>query len=72
MEAGRDEIEEGCCALESIFQDGNPEETEQVRSDVERYFLRHFPGRTIKAPAADFSRLKGSGNVVFVACYAAR
>src|SRR5579871_4882774 len=45
----RKEKSEGSIAFEVLYQADNTVEAEQVRREVERYFLRHYPGRTLSS-----------------------
>jgi hypothetical protein len=57
----------GAIAFEVIHPAESALEAASVRGEVERYFLRHFPGRTLRAEEADGS----VGTWVCVACYPA-
>ena len=58
----------GSIAFEVIYQTDTPIEAQQVCGEVERYFLRHYPGRTLsRAKEAEDGML--TGNYVYVTCY---
>jgi hypothetical protein len=61
IEAGR-----GGIGFSVIHSAAHLEEAQQVRVEVERYFLRHFPGRTVAAEEGTDS----PGNSVVIVCYA--
>ena len=67
MQEGR-ESSEGSIAFEVIYQADNPLEAKQVRGEVERYFLRHYPGRTLSSAKEAEERIL-TGNYVYVTCY---
>jgi len=55
----------------AIHETPSQEEAETVRNEVERYFLRHFPGRTIKdEPGVDPIDEAAETYSVYVASYA--
>ena len=56
----------GSLAFEVIYKADDPTAAFQVRGDVERYFLRHYPGRTLTDAAA--ANEQPAGQYVYVAC----
>ena len=42
------ELQNGCTLLSVIHHGTDPLDSQRIRRDVERYFLRHFPGRTVR------------------------
>jgi hypothetical protein len=63
-EAGAPAPADGCTHFEIIYEAATPEEARAVRGDVERYFQRHFPGRTLAGEVSEGCR-------VTVTCYPA-
>jgi hypothetical protein len=61
------ERDNGCAFLAVIHEADGDSEAQLVRDDVERYFLRHFPGRILKRPEEGLS--SPAGSLVYVACY---
>lgn len=59
----------GCSAFEVIHQTKSADEAQQVRTHVENYFRRHFPGRCLdksaEAPLSDSDQEK----CVYIALY---
>ena len=59
----------GRIAFEIICQADNPTEAAQVCGEVERYFLRHYPGRFLHHVKEAEQEILSS-KYVYVACYA--
>ena len=62
----QEEAERGAIGFEVIHAAAGVAEAGQVRDEVERYFLRHFPGRTLPRPA----EWPTEGVYVYVTCHA--
>lgn len=62
-----EEIRRGSIAFAVIHQAESAEGASQVRAEVERYFLRHFPGRTL----AEAKPPSPSGHYVYIVCFEA-
>lgn len=62
------EIDKGCIAFEQIYQADDSIQAEQIRAEVERYFLRHYPGCTLSS-TYELEAANPTGNCVYVACY---
>lgn len=58
---------EGFLSYQIIHHAESVDEANLVCSDVERYFLRHYPGRILKSPAIQ----NHSGIFVTITCYSA-
>ena len=58
------ESDGGSLAFETLFYADSTSEATRVQREVESYFLRHFPGRTL----ADEKEI-AAGDAVYVACY---
>jgi hypothetical protein len=58
-----------CIQSEVICEAAEPDEAEAIRAEVERYFLRHFPGRTLTAQTPSPGEKTGPCRV-FIALYA--
>ena len=65
----QEEIENnhGGIAFEIIYRADDPIEAHQVRGEVERYFLRHYPGRTLRS-ANEAGAEAVTGDCVYVTC----
>jgi len=58
------ERSQGATAFKVLYRSVNGEKVERVRSDVVKYFRRHFPGRCLNGMDS-----KESGTGVFLAVY---
>ncbi len=62
------EIGNGSIAFEQIYQADDPTQAAHIRDEVERYFLRHYPGRTLSGSQVTRAT-NPTGNYVYVICY---
>jgi hypothetical protein len=58
----------GTAAFEVIYKATSPEEADLVRGEVERYFLRHYPGRILSGGNASVTGIL-FGNFVYISCH---
>ena len=60
------ETSRGGIGFAVIHQAENAEDAWDIRAEVERYFLRHFPGRTL----AESEATSRGGTSVYIVCFA--
>ena len=61
------EVSRGCLGFVVIYEAESAAQAALVRHDVERYFLRHYPGRTMAWPN---QTVPAEGVYVYITCYA--